>query len=227
MFKKLVLMSSSLVLIAACTVTPTVQTGEDAEVIGDNLHRIDNARVKVAYVDPDANFPKYSRVLVRPLGVDNVEIVQPDTRGSVNARRGNWELTDKDKESLQTMYQEAMVKQLQEKGHFEVVTEAGDDVLEIAAILTGIAPTAPKDDNRSRAAGRSYIATDSAGSLAVTVGIGDSETGDVLALIKDSRAAASHWGLNNSVTNRAEVQRVFNSWAAQISSSLANVTGRE
>ncbi len=226
MYKRLLFLCSGAALIAACSGTPEVQTGEDAEIIGDNLHRVDNSRADVAYIDPSADFSRYTKVMLQPLGVDNIEIIQPDSRTSVTNRR-DWELTASDKEMLQQMYAETMVKQLQEKGQFPVVTEPGDDVLQIGAMITAIAPSAAKDDNLSRPAGRSYVITEGAGAIAVAVAFGDSQTGEVLALVKDSRSSNTHWGMNNSVTNRADVQRMFNSWAIQINSSLAKVTGKE
>lgn len=213
-------------LLTACAGTPEVQTGPDAEVIGDNLHRVDNSRAALAYVDPAVDFSRFSKVLVEPLGVDNIEIIQPDTGGAMT-RRGNWALNDDDRVALQDMYRKAMVTQLQERGHFPVVDQPGDDVLVIAAMITAIAPSAARDDARSRPAGRTYVITEGAGSIAVAVGFADSETGEILALVKDSRSTSNNWGLNNSVTNRADVQRMFNSWATQIDSSLARVTGRQ
>ena len=225
MIRKILVAASMTALISACTSAPAIQTGDDAEVIGDNLHRVDNSRAKVAYVDPDADFTRYRRVLVLSLGVDKIEIVQPDKSGSAVNRR-DWELTEADKLALQEMFQSAMEKQLQERGQFPLASEPGDDVLEIEAMITGIAPAAAKDDNMSRTAGRSYVITEGAGTIAVAVAFGDSETGEVLALFKDARSSSSHWGMNNSVTNRADVQRVFNSWAKQVNSSLVKVTGK-
>ena len=226
MIKQFLAAAGIAALVSGCSSTPEIQTGADAEVIGDNLHRVDNSRAKVAYVDPDADFTRYSKVLLRPLGVDNIEIVQPDKSGSAINRR-DWELTDEDKKALQDMFYQAMEKQLQERGHFPLVTEPGDDVIEIGAMITGLAPAAAKDDNVSRTAGRSYVITEGAGTIAVAVAFGDSQTGEVLALFKDARSSSNHWGMNNSVTNRADVQRVFNSWATQVNSSLARVTGKE
>lgn len=213
-------------LLSACASTPEVQTGPDAEVVGNNLHRIDGSRADMAYIDPTADFSKYRKVLLLPLGVDNIEIIQPSSSNSITHRR-DWELTDSDKQMLQQMFHDAMKKQLQDKGDFPLVDEPGDDVLEIGAIITAIAPSAAKDDNRSRPVGRSYVITEGAGSMAVAVAFGDSETGEVLALVKDSRDSsnASMWGRNNSVTNRADVSRMFNSWAMQINKSLGKVTG--
>lgn len=226
MIKQMFVGTALLALLAGCSSTPEVQTGEDAEVIGDNLHRVDNSKADVAYIDPDADFSKYTKVMIRPLGVDKIEVIQPNKTGT-SMSRGDWELTEADKLMLQESFHSAMEKHLQEKGDFPLVSEPGDDVLEIGAMITALAPSAAKDDGKSRPAGRSYVITEGSGAMAVAVAFGDSETGEVLALVKDSRTTNNNWGLNNSVTNKADVQRMFNSWAMQINSSLAKVTGRE
>jgi Protein of unknown function (DUF3313) len=225
MIKQLITSAALVTLVAACSSTPEVQTGDDAEVIGGNLHRVDGSRADMAYIDPAADFSKYSKVIIRPLGVDNIEVIQPDSTTSAVNRR-DWELTDQDKQMLQDTFLGAMQKHLEDKGDFPLVNEPGDDVLEIGAMITAIAPSAAKDDGRSRATGRSYVITEGAGAIAVAVAFGDSETGEVLALVKDSRSTTSHWGINNSVTNKADVQRMFNSWAMQINSSLGKITGK-
>lgn len=224
MFKKLIAIAATAGLLAACSSEPTIQTGEDAEVIGDNLHRVDNSRANAAWIDPDADFSRYTRVLVRPLGVDNIEVIEPS--GSAATRRSNWELNDSDKQMLRDMFQQAMVKQLEEKGSFPLAEAPGDDVLEIGAMITALAPSAARDDNRSRPTGRSRVYTEGSGAIAVAVAFGDSETGEILAMVKDSRSSNSHWGINNSVTNRADVQRMFTSWATQVNNSLEKITGR-
>jgi hypothetical protein len=212
--------------LTACSSTPSVQTGADAEVIGGILHKVDKSRAQLAYVDPYADLGKYNKILIRPLGVDNIEVIQPPSSRSTS-KSSNWEITDKDKVALQQAYRDAMVKQLQERGDYPIVTEPGDDVLEIAATITAIAPTAPRDDSRSRATGRSTVYTEGAGSIAVMVVYGDSETGEVLGLAKDSRSSGSYWGQNNSVSNMAEVRRIFASWAIQIRDGLDRVHGKQ
>ena len=209
-------------LLVACQNTPQIQTGENAEVIQGSLVRVDHSRTKLAYIDPSADFNKYTAILLTPLGVDNVEVIQPTTSYRTT-RTPNWELTDADKLRLQKDFQEAMSKQLALQKTYPLVTAAGDDVLLISAKLTRIAPTAPKDDNRSRPAGRNKIVTEGAGKISVEVTFSDSETGEVLALAKDTRSGSSLWGLNNSITNAAQVRRVFTSWAMQIRAQLDRV----
>ncbi|TDG11943.1 DUF3313 domain-containing protein [Seongchinamella unica] len=225
MLKKFAITASLLAALTACSSTPEVQTGDDAEVIGGNLHRVDGSRADIAYIDPNADFSKYRKILLLPLGVDNVEVIQPSKSGTSLSQR-DWELTDSDKKLLQQLFHDAMKKQLQDKGEFPLVDQPGDDVLEIQAMITALAPAAAKDDNRSRPIGRSYVITKGAGAIAVAVAFGDSQTGEVLALVKDSRNTVNHWGLNNSVTNRADVTRMFTSWALQINSSLSSVTAK-
>lgn len=225
MYKHILAVFGTLTLLTACTGTPEIQTGDAAEVIGD-LHKVDNSRADMAYVNPDADFSKYSKVLLMPLGVDNVEIKQPDSSGSINRHSKNWELTDADKLKLQEIFHEAMSKQLEDKGDYPVVSEAGDDVLHIQARLIAIAPSAAKDDNRSRSAGRSTVYTDGAGAMAVGVAFADSETGEVLGLMKDSRSTNNNWGRNNSVSNMSDVRQMFNSWALSIRKGLDQAHGK-
>jgi hypothetical protein len=209
-------------LLTACQNTPQIQTGENAEVINGKLTRVDHANARLVYVDPDADINKYTAIMLMPLGVENVEIIQPTTSFRAPGS-ANWQLTDADKERLQNDFAQAMQQQLAQKGGYTLVTAPGDHVLVIAAILTRIAPNAPKDDNRSRPVGRSKIVTEGAGSMDVMVTFMDSETGEVLALAKDRRSGSSLWGLNTSITNAAEVRRAFNAWALQIRKQLNRI----
>lgn len=206
-------------LLVACDTTPRIQTGEDAEVIQGNLVRVDNTSARMVYIDPDIQFHKYTAIQLSPLGVDNVEIIQPTTSYPLASNR-NWELTDDDKKMLQRDFQQAMTKQLSENGGYPLVATAGDNVLRISAMLTRIAPTAPKDDFKSRPPGRNKVFTEGSGKLGIAVVFSDSETGEVVALVKDIRSGSSVWGVNNNVVNGAEVRRIFTSWAMQIRAQL-------
>lgn len=211
--------------LAACQ-APQLQTGKDAEVIEGHLVRVDHTNVKLAYVDPNADFSRFTAILLAPLGVDDVKIVQPANSLSVPGRQ-KWTLTEADKQRLQADFAAAMRQQLAQQGGYPMVQTAGENVLQISAILTRIAPTAPKDDFRSRPTGRNKVFTEGAGDLDVTVTFIDSLSGEVLALAKDTRSGSSLWGVNNSVTNTAEVRRVFNAWGMQMRAQLDRIHRKE
>lgn len=210
--------------IVACAGEPTIQSGEDAEVIMGNLNKVNNSRVDMAYVDRDGDYDRYTRVYIAPLDVDNVEIVQPSgtSTSMVNRYNTEWELTAENKLQLQAAYKEVMERELAKDGAFAIAQGGGDDVLAILGAITQIAPNAPKDDFSSRGAGRNRVYTASSGSIDITLAFEDGDSGDVLAIIKDRRSEnnSNNWGMNNSVTNMAEVRRAFSSWAMRVREGL-------
>lgn len=58
----------------------------------------------------------------------------------------------------------------------------------------------------------------------VQTGEGAEVLGENLHRVENSRSSSSLWGFNNSVSNQADVRRMFSSWATQINNSLARVT---
>ncbi|WOJ95611.1 DUF3313 family protein [Congregibacter brevis] len=218
-----------LALLVGCAEQPSIQTGEDAEVIMGGLAKVDNSRADLAYIDPNADYARYTKVFIVPLDVDNVEIIQPDTSGSmVNRYNREWELTDSDKAKLQSSFQESMAKALTDGGAFEIAEQGGDDVIKLEAMITQIAPSAPKDDQMSRTTARSTVITEGGGSMSLAIMLADGDSGEPLAIIKDRRTSTNStmWGINNSVTNMAEVRRNFNSWAKQIHDGLLAMQAR-
>jgi hypothetical protein len=219
---------ASLLTLLGCAGEPTIQTGEGAEVIDGNLNRVDNSRMGLVYVDPNADYARYSRVHILPLDLDNVEIVQPSNSSSMlNRYNREWELTDEDKAALQKAFREVTAREIAKGGAFEIVEEGGDDVISLGAMITRIAPTAPKDDNLSRGTGVTRVYSQGGGSISIAIALADGDSGEVLALIKDTRRGDTNtWGINNSVTNMGEVRRAFSSWAMRIHDGLLALKAR-
>jgi hypothetical protein len=229
LLKHTIALGSAVALLAlgGCSGQPTIQTGDNAEVINGNLARVDNPRVGLAYVDPDADYARYTRVHILPLNLDNVEIIQPTNNSMVNRFNREWELTDKDKTNLQNAYLEVMTRQITKNGAFGIADAGGDDVLTIGSIITRIAPSAPKDDAVSRGAGRNMVFSASAGSVSIAIALADGDSGEIIALIKDTQGGNNNfWGVNNSVTNMAEVRRAFTTWAIRVHDGLLALKAR-
>lgn len=225
-FPPLLLGVTAALALGACTGTPTLQSGPDAETIDGRLYRVDGAAQDLVYVDPTADFSRYRRVLLRPLNLDSVEIIQPGSSGSFR-RKGTWTLTDEDRDILRSAYRGAMVREFEERGGYALAEAPADDVLEIIGAVTQVAPKTWREDQRPGFSGRSQVYTEGAGSLSVAVSFRDAGSGEVLALSKDRRQSASHWGLNNRVSNLAEVRRVFAGWAAQLRRGLDRMRSLE
>lgn len=225
----LAILAMPLALLTACAEQPSIQTGASAETIMGGLAKVDNSRADLAYVDPEADYSRYTKIYVAPLGLDNVDIIQPNANSSmVNRYNQEWELTDSDKLVLQQSFFEAMEKALGDGGAFAITDQGGDDVIALEAMVTQIAPSGPKDDQMSRTTARTTVITEGGGSMSLAIMLADGDSGEPLAIIKDTRGSvnSSMWGVNNSVSNRAEVRRNFSAWARQIHDGLLALKAR-
>ena len=173
----------------------------------------------MAYVDPNADFSQYGKILLDPLDMSRTEIIQPPSPTGTRISKP-WELTDRDRSALQKAFSEVFTRELEETGDYDVVTEPGPDVLRLSATSTQLAPAAAKDDLASRGSGRSRVYTEGAGSMAIAFGLSDSQSGEILAVVKDARRGSPAWGINNSVTNLSDVRFMFARWARMLRARL-------
>jgi hypothetical protein len=159
-----------------------------------------------------------------PISMDNVEIIQPSTTGTLGIRSKDWELTDDDRSKMAAAFDEIMSEQLAKNGSFGLSDAKGDDVLVVHTILTQIAPNAPKDDFRSRNIGRGNVYTDGAGTISMAMTLSDGRTGEVLGIIKDTGGTqTTSWGVNNSVSNMGEVRRIMRQWGTRLQDGLTRL----
>ncbi len=55
----------------ACTTAPaTIQTGPDAEVSFDGLHKVDNSQADFAWAKPDFDISNYTKIMLVGAGVE-------------------------------------------------------------------------------------------------------------------------------------------------------------
>ncbi len=205
-------------ILAACSSTGSFDY-DDSDVVLDRLVKVTNASAGLVYVDPDVDFGAYSKILLAPLDSSSAEIKQPNQTGTTVGAKP-FILTDEDQARLAEAYAEIFSRELAETGDYEIVTERGSGVLVIAAALTEVAPVAPKDDDRSRSTGRNQVYTEGAGSMSIAFAFADSQSNEMLAIVKDSRSGSPTWGLNNAVTNTRDVRTIFARWARMIRARL-------
>jgi hypothetical protein len=203
-------------LLGSCaTRTPRISSQPGAGIY-EHLYVLEKSRVDIAYVDPTVDYSRYSKVLVQPLNFDETEIVQPP-QSSARLYRSKFELDDNDKAEIDKRCKGAMVEYLQNKGSFAVVDRPGQDVLTLSVSVLEIKPNAPKDDLRPG----SIVYTESTGSMTMSAVLSDSVSGKPVAMmVDDIKDRNDMWGVNNRVTNLADVSIMFASWARVLNSSL-------
>ena len=218
-YRNVAVLCLSLLLYACTSGTPRELKLSESDVVLGNLHRVKNAQVGVAYLDPEADFSRFNNIMLDPLDMSRTEIVQPNRSTSAVARRPT-ELSDRNVAAIQAAFAEVFTRELQETGDYTIVTEAGPDVLRITAAVTQIAPTAPGDDPRTRTSGRVRVYTEGAGRMAISFGFIDSQSNEILAVVKDARSGSPTWGVNNAVTNLSDVRFMFARWARMVRARL-------
>ncbi len=207
-------------VLAGCeTAPPTIQTGPDAELSFDGLHKIDNSQADVAWARPDFNLDGYTKIW--PVGA-GVEYRQVKNRGRTTMDRskgGPYFIDDKARAQFETLVGDIFKEELQKIEKYELVDGPGPDVLMVRGGLLNVTSMVPPDP----IGGRSVVYLSSIGYATLVLELRDSETGTILARSIDRRAAetiGSTFQRSNTVTNSGEVKRLIRHWATRLREGL-------
>ena len=192
----------------------------------DGLTLVPDSTVAVAYVDPDADFSIYDKIMILDCYVSFRKDWEKDhTRSSGSRIRISSKDIEKIKADVADLFREVFTEKLSEDGGYEIVEAAGDNVLLVRPSIIDLDITAPD----TMSAGRSRTYTSSAGAATLYIELFDSVTGDILARATDRKAARNVGGYmsyTNRVTNRAAARRMLGSWAELLRDMLDEFHGK-
>lgn len=217
---------AALVILAAaaagCSSTPTFQTGEDAEVTYDGLTRMEGTIMDAVWALTDIDLTGYRKVMFEGVGVEYREVSGPYSgrAGSTTARRSSqseFRLHPDTKALFEEEIAAAFREEMAISEVFEIVEEAGPDVLLIRGGLLDVVSRVPPET-----VGRSRIFIDSVGEATLVLEIRSSVSHSIYARAVDRRAAQSQGQMRESttVTNRAEVRRLGRRWGSMLRTGL-------
>ena len=175
----------------------------------DGLEKIKVKGIDLAYSRPGASLAGYNKLIIDPVEVAFRKDWDPTRTGS------RAKLDAKERESIRsgvaTIVQEEFAKEIGKGGTYQVVTEAGPDVLRLRASIADLYVNAPD----TMSPGRSRTYTVSAGEMTLVAELVDSESGQVIARVVDRRESqgTGMMTLTNSVVNRQEASIIASSWA--------------
>jgi len=197
---------------------PTIQTGEDAEISFDGLHRVDNARFRSAWANPDIDFSHYSKII--PAGAEFQFRPVDRTARTTRARTSGSEfwISDENQARLIEETTEIFAEEIANSTRFEITDTKGDDVIIIRGVIHDIVSTVPPEQ-----IGRGEIFLSSVGEATIVVEIIDSMSNKVIFRGAERRAAQRGGGQAmraNSVTTWAEVRRLMRQWARTVREGL-------
>jgi len=203
--------------------TPMIDTGPDAVVTFDGLHKVKGSRADEAWARPGLDLSGYSKIKLQSAGIE----YRPggEKRRSWRARTGGetYEVTESQKERLRTILAEAFRDELSKSDRFTLVNESGPDVLLIRGALLDVVSYVPPEP-----IGRVDIYLRSVGEATLVLEIRDSITDAILVRVVDRKAAEDIGGRlqeSNRVTNTAEVRRLAKRWASALRKRLDEFGG--
>ena len=214
-------LAAAAVTVSCTTAPPTVQSGPDAEVSFDGLHKVDNSQADLAWAKPDFDLSGYTKIM---LVGEGIEYAPAENRGrtSIERSRGGPYFVEEDSRArFEELVSETFLDEMRKIERYELVNEPGPDVLMIRGGLLDVVSYVPEDPMDS--AGRSSIYLSSVGEATLFLELRDSETGAILARSIDRRAAERIGDVmleSNRVTNAAEVRRLVRFWGRRLREGL-------
>ena len=217
----LLVLSTSLLSVGCTTAPPSIQTGPDAELSFDGLHVVDNSRADKAWARPDFDMSAYSKVMLVGMGIEYAPAKNSGRTSMDRSRTGPFIISEDTRTRFEALVQETFQEEFAEIENFEIVSEAGPDVLMVRGGLLDVESFVPEEAmNR---AGRGGIYLQSIGEATIFLELRDSESGAILARSIDRRAAEPIGDTMmeaNRVTNTTEVKRLVRYWARGLRQAL-------
>jgi hypothetical protein len=207
--------------VACSTTPPTIQSGPDAELSFDGLYKVDNSKADLAWARSDFDISAYTKIMLVGAGIAYAPAENRARTSMERSRSGPYFISDDSKARFEALVGETFEDEMRKIEHFEIVTEAGPDVMMIRGGLLDVVSYVPQDPINM--AGRANIYLRSVGEATLVLELRDSETGAILARSIDRRAAEAAGGMmidSNRVTNAAEVRRLVRFWGRRLREGL-------
>lgn len=190
---------------------PLAALAQDASSPFENLVRVDSSDVAVAYIDPNADFNVFNRVMLLDTFVSFRSGWERDQRRGSRGTRISPSDMERMKARVSELFNVVMIEALEADDGFEVVSEPDYDVLLIRAAILDLDVTVP---DQSTGMTRTYTANSGAATLYIE--LFDSVSGQIIGRAWDRQAGRRNDSMmrwTNRATNTADARRVFRGWA--------------
>jgi len=185
----------------------------------DGLQLIDDTNLALVYAEPGADMSRYDKLLLDTPYVAFKKNWQREQNRKWQNKRVSTEDMERIKTELAALFMDVFTKTLSDGG-YQLVTEAGGDVLLIKPAIVNLDIVAP--DIHSPGITHSY--SEAAGEMTLYMELYDSVTGDLIARALDRKRdrTTGYFQWRNKVSNRAAANRILQVWADVLKEGLAD-----
>jgi len=194
-------------------------TAQDAapEFTPDGLQLIDDTNLALVYAEPGADMRQYDKIFLDTPYVAFKKNWQREQNRQWSNKRVSAADMERIKTELAALFMDVFAKTLGDGG-YQLVNEAGDDVLLIKPAIINLDVVAP-DIN---APGITHSYSETAGEMTLYMELYDSVTGDLIARALDRKRdrITGYFQWRNKVSNRAAANRILQVWAGVLKEGL-------
>ncbi|MGH6743731.1 uncharacterized protein DUF3313 [Novosphingobium sp. PhB57] len=204
-------------LLLACAVPALAAKAPDT---WDGLMHVKSSKIETVYLQPDADFRGYTKVMIDPAEIAFRKNWQrehgfAEDRGRPVSNEQARDILEQAKTGFHKLFVEAY-----QKAGYQVVDQPGSDVLRLSTAVVNLDVVAPDP----MTAGRSWTFSRDAGGGTLVIEARDSRTGALLGRAVDSRSMEdSRAYLRNTVTNTADFEDLFAHWAKLSAAGLTEL----
>lgn len=171
--------------------------------------------IPASYVKPGIDLSTYNRVMVRPLNMDNIEVLKPAWEQDNDEE---WSFNPEDRAEIQELFLDAMQRELETNGGYALVSEPAADVMRIEVELLSITPYVKPGTPASD--GEHVISTLGSGDVVVSAEFRDSTTRELLILIEGERTIGEKYKELSRENHIKNVKSLFAKWGKRTREAL-------
>jgi hypothetical protein len=179
------------------------------------------AQVEPTWVKAGVEWQKYNMFLVRPLNVDNVQVIKP---AYAQDDPSDWSLEIQDLQGIQAIFRDVMNEQLSGSDGYPLVYAPGRGVVEVEVELLSITPwLKPGGDPALEG---HVVTTLGSGEITGRVELRDSTTRELLMLIEGDKAVGEKYSEFTRANNVSNIDAMFTSFAKRLRTAMDKVHGK-
>ncbi|MFC1777259.1 DUF3313 family protein [Pseudomonadota bacterium] len=168
-----------------------------------------------SYVKPGVDLSIYNKVLVKPLNMDNIEVLKPAWEQDND---DVWSFEPENRQAIQEWFMDAMQKELEAKGGYSMVSQPASDVMRIEVELLSITPYVKPGTMAND--GKFKTQTLGSGDVVVSAEFRDSKTRELLILVEGERTIGTEYKKLSVENHTANVKGLFATWGKKVREAL-------
>ena len=171
--------------------------------------------IPATYVKEGVNLSVYNKVMVKPLSLDNVEVLKPTWE------EGNddiWAFNPEDRSAIQKWFFDAMQQEIEINGGYKLVTASGADVMRVEVEVLSITPYVKPGTQSSDS--DHVISTLGSGDIVISAEFRDSKTRELLILVEGERTIGEKYRELSAENHIKNLKGMFTEWGKKVREAL-------